>query len=231
MLATMLVAWEAYGDRRFLDSARHCGDFLILAQMPDPQPAWAQQYNERMHPVWDRKFEPPAISGWESQSVMEALMLLYRSTGEEKYLDPIPRALAYLRKSQLEEGKLARFYELQTNRPLYFKVTDNRYNLTYNPDDLPTHYGFIMDSRLDRIEAEYNALRKQGRDAPPANLKPANELAAEVRTVIDSLDDRGAWIDKRGMRGYRKASPEGVIQSETFIRNVELLCEFLGRSR
>ena len=33
---------------------------------------------------------------------------------------PVPRAIQYFRKSQLKDGRLARFYELQTNRPLYF---------------------------------------------------------------------------------------------------------------
>ena len=37
---TMLLAAEVYGIP-YLDSARRAGDFLILAQMPDPQPAWA----------------------------------------------------------------------------------------------------------------------------------------------------------------------------------------------
>src|SRR5262249_54499682 len=33
------------------------GVFLILAQIPDPQPAWAQQYSRDMQPIWARRFE------------------------------------------------------------------------------------------------------------------------------------------------------------------------------
>jgi hypothetical protein len=229
MIDTMLVAWEVYGDERYRQSAERTGDFLLLAQMPDPQPAWAQQYDEKMHPVWDRKFEPPAVSGLESQYAMDALLLLARKTGKKKYLEPIPQALAYLRKSALPDGRLARFYELKTNRPLYFKVTGKRYDLTYSADALPTHYGFIVPSQLDRIAAEHARL-KEGTGEPAPGVD-AEALAKEAARVIAAMDERGAWIDKRTMKGFRKASPEGVIQSETFIRNVETLCRFLRHSR
>ena len=45
-----------------MQAAERAGGFSLLAQMPEPQPAWAQQYDARMQPAWARKFEPPAIS-------------------------------------------------------------------------------------------------------------------------------------------------------------------------
>jgi len=51
MIATMLDACEIYNNERYLASALRAGDFLLLAQMPDPQLAWAQQYDPNMHPV------------------------------------------------------------------------------------------------------------------------------------------------------------------------------------
>ena len=54
---------QIYGDSTYKDALTRLGDFLVLSQMPDPQPAWAQQYDFEMKPVWARKFEPPAISG------------------------------------------------------------------------------------------------------------------------------------------------------------------------
>ena len=47
-----------------------------------------------------------------SQTVLETLMLLYRRTGDRKYLEPIPVALAYLKKSVLPDGRLARYARL-----------------------------------------------------------------------------------------------------------------------
>ena len=60
---TLITAHQVYGDEKSRDALRRLGDFLMLAQMPNPQPAWAQQYNSEMKPIWARKFEPAAISG------------------------------------------------------------------------------------------------------------------------------------------------------------------------
>ncbi len=55
---TLIEAAEIYRDEKYLRALRELGNFLISAQMPDPQPAWAQQYNYQMQPIWARKFEP-----------------------------------------------------------------------------------------------------------------------------------------------------------------------------
>lgn len=228
MLVTMLAAYETYGDERYLASAKRTGEFFLLAQMPDPQPAWAQQYDVSMHPCWDRKFEPPAISGLESQYVIDALLHLYRATADDRLLSAVEQGVDYLAKSLLPNGRLARFYELRTNRPLYFTKD---YKLTYDPSDAPDHYGFEHDSRVNEFAAECARLRREGpAPMPEANID-ANALALEVRRVIDAQDDRGGWLDARGMKGFHKASPEGVYQSETFLRNVGVLCEYLRSTR
>ncbi len=227
MLATMLLAWEVYGNDQYLNSARRAGDFLLRAQMPDPQPAWAQQYDEHMFPVWDRKFEPPAIASDESQESIEALLLLHEKSGDEKYLQSIPRALKYLRNSLLPDGQLARFYELQTNRPLYFEVREGVYHLTYDDSRLPTHYAFKIPSRIDRLEARYQQALLPAAN-PPGPRKPSD---SRISTILETQDERGAWVQPGTMRGFRKASPEGVIESETFLRNVRDLCDYLENVR
>ena len=55
---TLLEAIRVYDKAEYKSALAKLGDFLILAQMPEPQPAWAQQYNYDMQPVWARKFEP-----------------------------------------------------------------------------------------------------------------------------------------------------------------------------
>lgn len=224
MLATMLAAYETYGDDRYLSSAKRTGEFFLLAQMPEPQPAWAQQYDVSMHPCWDRKFEPPAISGLESQYVIDALLRLYDATGDERLLAAAERGVEYLRASLLPNGMLARFYELRTNRPLYFTKD---YELTYDSSDAPDHYGFEHPARLDEFSAECARLRREGPGSGRGAPADSDALAGEVRRIIDALDERGGWLDARGMKGFNKASPEGVYQSETFRRNVGVLCEFL----
>ena len=155
----LLEAHRIYERDEYRRAAEKTGDFFLLAQMPEPQPGWAQQYNVEMHPVWARKFEPPAVTGGEAQGVMRTLVKLYRFTGKEKYIATIPRAIEYYRSSELPGGGLARFYELQTNRPLFLTKS---YELTYDDDDLPTHYSFKTKSALDAIERELVIVQQRG---------------------------------------------------------------------
>lgn len=224
---TLLRAHDVYGDKQYLDAAKRTGDFLLLAQMPDPQPAWAQQYDKEMHPCWSRAFEPPAVSGRESQYIMAALMRLHAATGDARYLEPIPRAIEYLKKSRLSDGRLARFYELQTNRPLYFTRVNGKHEMTYEDDRIATGYGYIIDSELDALEDEYKRI-KEGR-APAQFDIPA--LAGETREVIDALDDRGAWVQPGRLKHHKVEPPGGVIDSATFAANVATLARYLDATR
>ncbi|NNM31103.1 MAG: polysaccharide lyase [Akkermansiaceae bacterium] len=223
-IATLLLAHEVLGDRTFLDAARRGGEFLIRAQMPDPQPAWAQQYDKHMHPVWERKFEPPAITGGESQGAMEILIALFHATGEERFLEPVPRALAYLRRSLLPDGRLARYYELRTNRPLYFT---RDYKLTGDGGDVPDHYAFVTPSRLDKIEELYREARA-GKPPRPAAV-PGGERVADL---LATRDPRGIWLEPGVVRDHRgrKVRPEaGIVSSRTVARNLTALSRYLSR--
>jgi len=228
----MLEAARIYKDPRYLQSAEKGGQFILLAQMPEPQPAWAQQYDVRMQPAWARVFEPPSVTGGESQGIMRILMTLYRETGDRKYLAPIPKALDYLKRSivprggqeifrRIEPGPvLARFYELQTNKPLYAtkgtrliaaglgsRLVDG-YEISYSPDSVITHYNVLVSGAwLPGLEEDYRRLAAQDPSAirRPDRLHglspwmertlpaPPATPAADARRLIDSLDPRGAW--------------------------------------
>ena len=226
---TLVDAHAIYGEERFLESLRRLGDFLILAQMPDPQPGWAQQYNYEMNPIWARKFEPPAIAGDESQEVLETLMRIYRATGDNKYLGPIPRALAWLRQSRLPDGRLARYYELQTNRPLYMKRRGDVYTLTYDDSRLPSHYGWKIVSRLDAIEQQYNALK--GDETMAAKGSSYHELAIRARKILENQDQQGRWVSTyhgEPLVGQPKLPlASQFLSSEVFSHNLTTLSEFL----
>ncbi|MCX7885679.1 MAG: polysaccharide lyase [Verrucomicrobiae bacterium] len=231
MLSVMFLAAKVYQQSKYLTAAEKCADFILLAQMPDPQPAWAQQYDANMHPTWARKFEPPAITGGESQAILRTLLDVYQQTGNRKYLEPVPRALAYLKKSVLPDGQLARFYELQTNRPLYFTKD---YQLTYDDSDLPTHYRFKVPNSLGRIEARYQQLLKAdatqlARLRSVDEWKPSRPNPAEVQRVIAALDEQGRWLE-HAPHSRKPAHPHGkIISTATFIRNVGILADFLAR--
>ena len=238
LIVTLLDAGDIYQDQRYVQAAQKGGDFFLLAQLPEPQPGWAQQYDQQMHPAWARKFEPPAITGGESQGVMRTLMLLYRRTAADtddakRFLQPLPRAIEYYRGSLLPDGRLARFYELGTNRPLYFTKD---YQLTYSlPTIMPTHYGFIVSSKLDRLEVgigkHLEELRKKsgGVRRSVRAVKRSASLAKQVRQLMDQLDARGAWVEPGRLRYHGDNDPaREVIRSDTFAKNIRTLANWIA---
>jgi PelA/Pel-15E family pectate lyase len=227
---TLIEAHRVYRDEKYRAALAKLGDFLVLAQMPAPQPGWCQQYNFDMIPIWARKFEPPAITGWESQDAMETLIRIARYTGEKKYLEPIPPALEYFtRKCLLPDGRVARYYELRTNRPLYM---DRGYRLTYDDSDVPAHYGWKQPARFDRIVKAYQAAKNGDDPDPKTGAAPAEET---VRRIIRDLDAEGRWISTydgerlvgqpKFERGFR------YLSSDVFSRNVQTLAAYLASVR
>lgn len=225
----LIDAHEIYGDARYQEALQRLGDFLLLAQMPEPQPAWAQQYNYQMQPIWARKFEPPGICGDESQEVMETLMKIFRVTNDRRYLEPIPRAIAYLHRSRLPDGQLARYYELQTNKPLYMVRDGKAYSLTHDDSNLPAHYGWKWPSRLRELHRQYQQAQAGAVDSPAAvDLQ-------KVKTILTELDSQGRWVSRYdGQRLVGQAKmPLGAeyLSSERFSENLTALSRFVAATR
>ena len=193
-------AYDLEKDERYLTALKKLGEFFLLAQMPEPQPVWAQQYDRDMHPVWARKFEPPSVTGYESIGAMEVLHQLWVLTGDDKYLKPIPSALAWFERSKLPDGTHARFYELQTNKPLFF-VKDT-YVLTYDDSNMPTHYSFKVSqqSKLDLLKKQLAKGREEllinlaGPQTPKEWASRARASASKAKKAAESLDSEGRWI-------------------------------------
>lgn len=222
------TAHQLAGDDRCLEALRKLGGFLIDAQMPEPQPAWAQQYNQQMQPIWARAFEPPAISGRESEDAMIALLKIAEHTGDKKYLEPIVPAVKYLESSLLPDGRLARYYELQSNRPLYMERSGKVYSLTHDDSNLPSHYGWKNETQLETIKNGYRAVVA---GQPLAGVLESASPPGEIEEIADSLDDQGRWISRYEgelLIGQAKF-PVGdlYLSSEVFADNVVALSRWL----
>jgi len=224
---TLDLAHQIYGDDRYRSALIRLGDFLLLAQMPEPQPGWAQQYDFNMRPIWARKFEPPAISGAESVDAMESLMFIYERTRDPKYLSAVSPGVVWLKRSLLPDGQMARFYELKTNRPLY--LTRDSYELTYDDSNLPTHYSFKAKSKVDRIEKRLNELVQSGEFK--RSVSSLKTLERDAWVVLSELDSQGRWLEDHDGNALRVGQPatneNAVISSQRFSRNLERLSEYL----
>ncbi|MEM7699391.1 MAG: pectate lyase [Verrucomicrobiota bacterium] len=222
---TLRLADLTYGREDCREALRKLGEFLILAQLPAPQPAWAQQYRYDMRPAWARKFEPPAVASVESGDVIEALMKIALHLEDADFLAPVPAALDYLKAAELEPRRLARFYELGSNRPLYMSRRGDVYSLTYDDSDLPSHYGWKTTSPVERLRNRYK--RIIGGETTYSSLFEKKPSITDAAEIIASLDAQGRWItiaDSSRLIGDNKFSEgERVISSEVFAENLEIL--------
>jgi len=233
MTDLLIEAERTYGGETYRKALERLGEFLVSAQMPDPQPAWAQQYDYEMRPVWARAFEPPAIAARESEDVMFALLHIAAFTGEKRFLEPVVPAVKYLESSRLPDGRLPRYLELETNRPLYMSRSGRVYSLTHDDGDLPSHYGWKNEPQLESIKQGYRAVAA-GRD-PEVLFRGPDPGDAEVEAILRNLDKDGLWFSVFAgelLIGQNKF-PEGerYLASEVFAENLEALARWLQARR
>lgn len=242
ILKTLVMAYEFSGNEKYLNAVKRGADFLILAQLPEPQPAWAQQYDADMHPAWARSFEPPCVTAGESAGVIRMLVDMYLELGEEKYLEPIPRAIDWYDRSRLENGKWARMYELNTNKPIYGDRDKKiHYTLAEISKERRTGYGWQGDFGVRDVIDFYNEVKTAGRDqwltdhaifrddVNRLNQIP-EDLEGAVKKAIESLDDQNRWVAKIPPRRFN-SDKEEWITSFVYIRNMNLLCNYLEKEQ
>jgi hypothetical protein len=238
-VGVMLDAYHRFGKAEHLASARKAGDFMILAQMPEPQPAWAQQYNANMEPAWARIFEPPAITGGESVSVLRGLLDLYLETGDDKYLKPIPPALAWYKRSAIAPNTWARYYELQTNKPIYGDRDGKiHYRLEEISEERRTHYSWKGDYGVQGARTLYERVTSQGREAHLKSRAPKRKASAKksleprADKIIAALDAEGHWLTE----GKFEKKVKGLefdtrIETAVFIANMRVLSDYIEACR
>jgi PelA/Pel-15E family pectate lyase len=247
---TVLLAWELYEKDEYLQSVKRCLEFYLRSQQPAPQTTWAQQYDKDLKPAWARRFEPSSVTGGESCGNCMLLMDMYGRFGDRRYLEAVGKAVDWYKRSRIggteTNGIWARFYEVGTNKPLYFT---RKYELTFKDDDLPVHYSFKSGYGVNRMMKRYEALR----NVPPAELKArlakvttaaeyrarAPGLAPKVEKLLAAQDELGRWTklvgrveqvkDKEGRikRVVDKENKLSMIYSRTFVGNVRLLANYL----
>ena len=147
--------------------------------------AWCAQHDAvTLQPAWARAYEPPSLSGAESVGVVRFLMSI--DEPPEEVIASIEGAVAWFRSVQMEgvrlqrvenddgrrERKLvadpnapplwARFYELETNRPLYLD-RDSLFRYNYNEISYERRSGYSYLGNWPRslLEREYPRWRER----------------------------------------------------------------------
>jgi len=221
-IKVMLDACRIYGEAQYLESAKRGGDFIIASQLPAPQSGWAQQYDHDMKPAAARWFEPAACCSAVTCRNIRTLVELFLETGEEKFLKPVAAALDWLGRPRLQDNVWARFYELETNRPIY--VTADR-RIVYEPVGLQRGYSWFGDYGGDEVSRMYKRIIALGREkylaerarppSPEERKARLKSTESRVRKIIAAQDAEGRWVEN------------GKIETRTFIANMGALCDYL----
>jgi PelA/Pel-15E family pectate lyase len=237
-ILTLIAAHKRTGRAEYLAAAKRGADFLVLAQMPEPQPIWAQQYNAAVNPAWARAFEPPGVTSNESAGAMRLLTDLYLEWGDERLVRGFPAAIAWYRRSEIAPGRWARLYELQTNKPIY---GDRDGKIHYTPEELTeerrTGYSwqgeYGIPATLERALAVMGAGRTKWLAdhavKPPTAAERtarAQRLAPAARAAIEQLDAQGRWLSN--VAGIKLPANSGpFIDTALFEQRVRALCDYL----
>jgi hypothetical protein len=175
---------------------------------------------------------------------------MYIEFGDERYLNAVGKALDWFKRSRIggteENGIWARFYEVDTNKPLYFTKT---YKLVYTDDDLPVHYSFKSNYGVQKWAKRYGEIRKDGRQrfleqrdhqpTPQEYAATAKAGAGKTEQIIKDMDEQGRWVkvvpkteqvrDKEGRVGYEvdEKTKLNMMYSQTFNANMQALAGYI----
>ncbi|HMQ59863.1 MAG TPA: pectate lyase [Flavilitoribacter sp.] len=250
----MIEAYRYYKDNDAIEkSLQKVARFMMISQLPPPQPGWAQQYNEFLQPAWARTFEPPSVCPMVTVRNINTLIDLYLALGDPTLLEPIPDALRWLREIRLENGKWARFVEIGTNKPLYYDRGRIRVNSVAElHPERSTGYAYEtnLEGPLEAADQRYQKALNLGRNGLRAAEHPElsrEEIAARldalsgaVKKILEEQEPSGAWITRNDR--FKKEMPRGErwngqylemdrISSWVFNRNVAVLCEYIELSK
>ncbi len=227
---TLWRAWEQLGREDCREAALRGMDFYIIAQLPEPQAGWADQYDHEMRPAWARNFEPPAVATIQTVRAIRELCWFYTLTGDRRYLEPVPAAFDWLDYSKINDSHAKKFthpragtehdythayyYELGTNRPIYAHrsgsgLDDEKFWISYDYEGMyPYGPPYVLNYEgYRRRFKELAAMPPEDALAERAAEKKAETRIpkadpADVERIIGALDNRGAWVTEVMMAQY-----------------------------
>ena len=253
IITVLIEAYEMLGNEEYRKAALRGAEFIINAQMPEPYAGWAKQYDMDMNPAWARTHEPAGVMPRQSVECIRQLEDFYLMTGDRRYLKPIPGAIKWLEDSTIEvqsDGlhRLARYYQVGTNLPIYQHKTDEvnelgygRYRYDYGPAK-PSEDWVFTTVDVKNLKREYERISALTPGEALAQYKAQKTAkppmpyvdAGKVRELIDSMDKRGAWIEdiqvydvNITMNALDPTKTIRGISTSSFIRNMDTFIQYL----
>ncbi len=201
IVSSLFMLERETGDARYREAALRGGGCILNLQGTGDQSIWAQQYDpETLQPAWARKFEPPGYSPAESSAVCDTLVELFVETGDQRYIESLGRALKWYESHKLENGKYARLYEPDTQRPVYGRR--DKAVKVYDFAQACSGYGWQGTWYPQRAKEAYEEIKSHGGEVfrktqakmqNPPQGKPSDK---SLTRICDQLTREGHWTRK-----------------------------------
>lgn len=138
----MTLMYHVTQDKKYLAALKRAGEFILKAQINNGKVCgWADQYDNKIQPTWARTFEPPSISREGTLYACEALVTLYRLSGDERFKTALLNTEKWFKKIAVN-GKCFNNYDIETSRPIAARM-----NKVYFLDDPEQSKKFASFSR------------------------------------------------------------------------------------
>jgi PelA/Pel-15E family pectate lyase len=206
------------GKKHLVPKITRAMECMRRLQQPAPQAGWSLQHLSRPTngrpagaPAGARTYEPRSLATHTTQTNVQQLFHYFELTGDRRYLQRIPEAIAWLKTCPLpadaaERNPLLRtgqthptFIQLSTNDGIYVhRYGSNIHNGAYyfNKDYTNTlsHYSAGRNINIPALEARYNLLASRT-DAEIAARKAASPLYARTRRSLPKYFTVGGEVD------------------------------------
>ena len=237
-------AYRGLGSEHYQRAARRGMDFYILSQLPAPQAGWALQYDSEMRPVGGRTYEPAGLCVDQTISNLEDLKNFYRISGDRRYLEPIAKAIRWLKDSAIHNDRIkgfshANFYEIGSNQPLVIHHDhrtrpDGRFEIVRYRVDSSLPEEVVVEAEMptsdDETATGYH-LAAEFQDSHFKSFSPnsvdTEQMLQELREYQElSLEELRSWYGdgtERPLRfsDRRRLSTAGPVELEQLIRSLD----------
>ncbi|PTQ97919.1 PelA/Pel-15E family pectate lyase [Mucilaginibacter yixingensis] len=181
----LIQCYQTLGEERLLDPITRGMNFYLLSQSGDG--AWGQQYNDKLEVMGARTYEPDAYLPKYTYGNAMLLLKFYQYTGDRRFLNQVPNAIAWLEKTKLPADKTqngffthSTFVDVKTNQPIYVhrkgsNVIYGKYYVDTNDQNTLGHYRGKTIVDIKKLKDEYARLSAMSvaevtKDSP---IKPA----------------------------------------------------------
>lgn len=164
----LIQCYLTLGEPRFLDPIERGMDFYLKSQ--DKCGAWGQQLDMDLNVAGARTYEPACFLPSTTCSNAMLLLRFYQYTGDERFLNAVPKAIEWLEKTKLPKNQIEghrdhpAFVDVKTQKPVYVhrKGANSAFGSYYTDDNdkkLLSHYYGKSHVELERLKEEYSRLK------------------------------------------------------------------------